>query len=551
METAPRRRVRRNERETMRRYPTLLLILLTAARAYGEGPSAGAAYDPPADAKTLRADTAGPLDAARLGVYLAHPRSTHVFGDLAAVQPAKALEPKAGEPLSIGTGLPLDMDPWDLFSGPLHDGPWTVHTAELRSLGARALRVSVDLTALRDDEEVYVVDIAGRRAFGPYTYADAIEGGRWLPTTECDSALLVARSSSDEMPLVHVLGLSHIHFDFADIAKALSCNINIACETDARVQQVSSAVGMLVIPGVGGGSGLCTCTLINNEDTPELEPYIITANHCVPERISAAQVDVVWDFRAATCGEDDAPAIGSLPRSDGSALLATSSALDITLLTVDRVPSGAFGRLYLGWTARALAAGEAITGIHHPRSTHMRISYGAIRATGLSGSGYRDQIEVLWDRGVTENGSSGTALLLPNQDYAIVGVLSNGPVHVCGASNNTDRFASFRAFYPQVQGYLTGNNPPDPTPDPGGACPAQEVFKNDPEMLEKLRAYRDLGLMPSGTGRKLVDVYYGLGPWMTRLVRVNPEARRAFAASAVPFAETGAELRENARASAP
>ena len=292
---------------------------------------------------------------------------------------------------------------------------------------------------------------------------------------------------------------------------------------------------MLVVPRADGSQGMCTCTLINNADTPQTEPYVLTSNHCVPDVAPANQVDVVWDFRATACNTNDPPAISSLPRSDGTLLLTTNQDLDITLMEVDSVPNGAYGRFYAGWTDRALFPGEAITGIHHPRATHMRISYGVILDTSATGFLYNNQIEVLWDDGVTEPGSSGLGLLLNGDGYPIIGTLSNGPLHVCGGTSNTDRFSSFRLFFPQAQGFLMGTDKPDPEDPNSGSCPAEVAFKDQPDVLEQLRDFRDSALMKTPLGRRLVDSYYDMAPSLAKRVQESPQAAAAFRSLVITF----------------
>jgi hypothetical protein len=204
-------------------------------------------------------------------------------------------------------------------------------------------------------------------------------------------------------------------------------------------------------------------------------------------------------------------------------------------MEVMSVPNGAFGRFYAGWTDRAVFAGEAITGIHHPRATHMRISYGQILDSDTPSFLYQNQIQVLWSDGVTEPGSSGLGLLLNADGFPIIGTLSNGPAHICGGTGNTDKFSSFRLFFPQARGFLTGTDKPEPEDPNNGTCPAEIAFKKQPEVIEQLREFRDNALMQTPLGRRLVETYYEMAPSLAQRLEKSPEAAAAFRALVLNF----------------
>ncbi len=483
-----------------------------------------------------------PIPQDRVTEYLAHLSKTNTFAAFAGRnEELKRLTVRADKSLTVARGLATDVGPEELFDEPFSDGEHYVFLAGVASIDAYALRVSVDLSALADDEEVWVIDLIGHRPFGPYTRADHIDGGRWLPTVEGDTAVLMVRSPRPELPAVRLVGLSHFFRNLAEL-KVLSCNINVSCDATQAVQDNSAGVGILVVPRVNGDSALCSGALINNADTPEFEPYFLTSYHCVPEAASASQVDVVWDYRASTCGSNSTPSFSSLPRSFGESVLATSSGLDATLMRLTDVPVGDFGRTYLGWDTTAPTVGDDVVVMHHPDGSHMRISYGDVvnPNIGTPALGYRNQVEVKWAQGVTEGGSSGSNLLKVASGYRIIGTLSNGPSHVCGGSNNTDRFSSFSRFYfeTDAQLYLSGTNAP------GGAnCPAEVALKGSPEKLDDLRAFRDFGLKSRPAGRLAVAAYYAATPWTTAWARRSETFRSMVAWVAEPMAAVGALLR--------
>ncbi|MFO7975012.1 MAG: serine protease [Candidatus Hydrogenedentota bacterium] len=519
----------------MFKYPLFLLItVVITVSAYGQDFAPGA-YLPPLSAKDIQQSWDQPLRQHDLARYLWFPAKTTTLTVFAGQNDVlKSREQSNNKVLDIAEGFEVEYTEKELFGPPLAEGTWYTYRGTISSMDAQALRFRVDLSMLREGEELYLIDPVLPRAFGPYTADDAAENGCWLATTEGEWAMVLLRTPHDSAPALRLTNVAHFYRGFSEFLKQLECNINIACEDNPDILDVASGVGMLVVPSYNGDQGLCTCTLINNDDTPEKEPYALTSNHCIPEVVSANEADVIWDYRATACDTHDPPPLSSLPRSNGTTLLSTSSDLDITLMELDSVPNGAYGRFYTGWTTRLVSAGEAITGIHHPRASHMRISYGTIRKSRVSGLLYSNQIEVLWSDGVTEPGSSGLGLLLDADGFPIIGTLSNGPLHTCGASDNTDRFSSFRLFFPQVKGWLTGTDKPDPD-DPNGPCPLEIVYTNNSKTLQRLRDMRDRVLMKTPLGRKLVEAYYDMAPALAERIENDPQTAAAFRAATLPM----------------
>ena len=526
-----------------------LMVCCVAAIAPALAVQAPTAYDPPASAKALE-DSLHALAADDVAAYLSFLEARSVFSDYAGHNLEMLKRRDAAKDSMVGQGMTINLDSADLFGAPVRDGNYWVYLGSITSVDALALRVQVDLSNLSQDEELYIIDPTGPRAHGPYTAADQVESGRWLPTIDGDTAVLMVRSTSDRWPDLNVIMLSHFYVGFADAAagilkNALPCNNPMACETNAQLNAVASGVGLMVIPNAFGDSGLCSGTLINNPDTAAFEPYFITANHCVSTNSSAQQMDIIWDSREDKCSGGQAPSLASLPRSNVTNLLKTTATFDLTLLKLDTVPSGIYGRAYTGYDTRAIKIGEDITGIHHPDADPMKISYGTVRDPSYF-SGYQKQILVHWDDGVTEPGSSGSCLLVSDGGkYYLVGVLSGGSEHQCAnTQNNVDWYGALRNFYPEISAWLAGTNPPAvDVPVTPSDCPAEFTFKDDAETLEALRSFRDKGLDATAPGQALTETYYAASPALRNWVEASPMFRVVFRTAALPFAQLGRWLR--------
>jgi len=499
--------------------------------------TAPTAFDPPVTSKSALEALLHPLPQARVAEYLDRRAEPVVYDAYAGMNDALAASfQAAGKCDTVAVGMELDLAESDLFTAVFAEDDRNVFVGELVSLDAFALRAVLDLSALAPDDEIWVVDPTGPRAFGPYRASDALPDGRWTPTVEGDAIVFVAKSAAADPPRIVVRGASHF---FKQFDVALPCNVNIACETSPAIQNLSSGVGFMVWSNSGYDQALCSGMLINNPDTPEHEPYFMTANHCIADQNEASVAEVIWDYRAAACGSNETPSLASLPRTDGTTLLTTNPILDMTLLLLSNVPPGEHGRVYAGYTTRPVAVGEQAFVMHHPQGSHMRITYGTVRTVDVSSAPWQQQIDVMWTQGVTEGGSSGSGLFITEGGaHYYVGCLSNGPMHSCtDTTRNYDNFATFRLFYSQAGAWLAGTTPPDGPSGPVTpiTCPLKAAYGDGSQALARLRAFRDQVLMATDMGRVLVAKYYEAAPTLARWVEEQPAARTAFIVASLPF----------------
>lgn len=471
-----------------------------------------------------------------MGQALENQGPSHVFDTFAGKNEALRGGNGKHSGLFVADGFPVGLSAAELFDVPFPSDGRNAFTCSITSLDAFALRLKLDLSLLGPDDEVFVIDATAARAFGPYTRSDVSEAGEWLATTFGDTCVLLVRSPDAEAPLLTVLGLSHFYEDLEAQRKELGCNNDIDCDNDDAIEESSTGVGMLIVPQGDFFQALCSGALINNADTPSFEPYFLTSWHCVPDAADVNQVEVLWDWRADSCGGGD-PSISGLPRSEGKELLRTSSFYDITLIELDDVPSGDLGRAYLGWETRDPIEEEEVVTIHFPVASPMKISYGNVKEIDQNSGGFTRQTKVHWEDGVTEGGSSGGPLLLADEDYRIAGTLSNGPQHSClSTGGNVDWYSSFRDFLPLIEDYLTGDAPPIDPPTAPTSCAAEKAFPGNATVLDALRIFRDNGLKQTAIGNTFIDFYYDTAPVTASAVEHSASLRWLVRGVALPVA---------------
>ncbi len=481
-----------------------------------------------------------PLPEATVRSWLSLPAPIWATSDFSAASPImkeKLLDAPAHH---VAVGLDLNLEAAALFGGSeMVDGGY-VFLAEMTSTNAFALRVNVDLTGLRQGERLWALDADGRAAFGPFTNADARDNTQlWLPTVLGDRIVLALHTPRDTLPLMMINGLSHFYRPLFLQAKQtddpLPCNISITQETDPSVLEISTGISVLIIP-VNNGQAACTATLLNGPDQADNlpTPYLLSAWHCFGSDVKYEGIEAVWDYRQEK-GSNIVPDFYELPRNSGTQLIDHNAVLDTALIKLNSaVEIGVHGRAWVGWDTDPPSVGDAVQCIHHPMAAHMMTSRGAITNTGVEvcmnaicSAGYEQQLEATWREGVTEPGSSGSALLNASNQYRIAGALSNGNAHSCASdANNYDNFASFSFFFLQIGCLL----------DPSAAC--QTGYESErrsccvmrmlglkTETLNHLRQFRDGALGEFTLGKQLVRDYYDLSPTLSLWVEQDFVAR--------------------------
>lgn len=526
---------------------SILLALLAVAGLVWPSAAEYADYVYVPPSKSAGANESIPAD--EVAAYLGQPFSQHIFSEYQGWNDALAAKAaESGPACQVAEGYAIGLEAGRVFDAGFADDSYRTFLAAITSTDALAVRLLVDLSGLVAGQEAWVLDPTADRAFGPYSNRD---GRHWLPTILGDTAVLMLRSPDGSLPSLQLEALSHF---FVSLEKSLTpgftCPIHAACETDSTFQKVSTGVGMLIIPD-GYGQVQCTGTLLNNPNTAERDPYMITANHCVSGTVDASQIEVCWDYRAASCAGGGVPVLSTVPRSAGIELLKTNATLDGAFFTVGEVPIGAYGRAWLGWDTRTPVVGEAVFGAHHPQGTPMKIAEGTVTEINvnacldwLCNKPVSNQTKVHWDQGITEAGSSGSPLFFGDGTFRVFGMLSNGTVHDCNnPAQNIDNFASFRHFFSEISTYLTTTEPYVP-PDspPTTTCPSKAAFGSNSAAVKYLRAFRDTVLTKSAMGRRATRAYYSAAPSLAYAVRESAVFRSVFVIAATPFAALGARL---------
>jgi len=224
------------------------------------------------------------------------------------------------------------------------------------------------------------------------------------------------------------------------------CNQDVNCDIgsdfNARKDELKKGVALIL----NNGNDWCTGTLINNTSNNGA-PYLLTANHC-------AGGEANWTFRFnwistnTVCAEntdsiDNGPS-NYYQTTSGATVLARNDETDFELVEITGGLDNAWDLEWAGWDRSGNVPSYTV-GIHHPSGDIMKVcrdnnvpEYFARPFNGnpqtklwrIIGGGFNSG----WDIGVTEPGSSGSALFDPNG--RIIGQLAGGFAECFGTNDD-------------------------------------------------------------------------------------------------------------------
>lgn len=319
----------------------------------------------------------------------------------------------------------------------------TIGMMKIVSPGARSIRVRIGKLSLPPQAMLFVSSAANPEDFyGPFTG----EGERWTPDVQGDAIIIESfvPSTFDQAAssLFSITEVGHIFQDPSQqpgpCHNAVPTEWAEAAKSVGRVQTVSAK-----------GVFACTGVLLNTTNNSGI-PYFLTANHCVPSQREATSLIVRW-FNYTGSGSSSVD-----PISYGAMLLTTGVASDFSLLRLSSVPNGV---RYSGWSSAPPAEGTIVSSIHHPYDSFQRYSRGRIINeacnSALESPFCANFLQVRWESGVTEPGSSGGPLWSGNaSDPQLAGLLSGG-TSSCGNPRGVDYFGRFDLAFQAFSPYLT------------------------------------------------------------------------------------------------
>ncbi|MGS5088346.1 hypothetical protein ACVC7V_17840 [Hydrogenophaga sp. A37] len=209
----------------------------------------------------------------------------------------------------------------------------------------------------------------------------------------------------------------------------------------------------------------CTGTLVANRGVTQ-QGYILTANHCIGTQTVASTLLTSWFWRSSACNNNtlnpNAHTIGGgatllFNRSETSGSLNNPTGTDTSFLDLPYQPPA--GAMYAGWQFQrhGINTGTVYTALHHPGGDLMRRSDGRLTnylnylgndLGAINTNASYPMYEVQWNTGITEGGSSGSALFHEGttSNPQIIGQLWGG-TSSCTNPTGKDYYGRFDIAY--------------------------------------------------------------------------------------------------------
>jgi len=248
--------------------------------------------------------------------------------------------------------------------------------------------------------------------------------------------------------VIHGYRLGHTYQKgyFNDIQKGLNdsgdCNHDVDCPIGSDFESEKNILKKSVAFLNMGDGFICSGGLLNNT-AEDKTPYFLTANHCSGTDPALYSMRFNWispnPVCAATTNSTDA--VDNFTIS-GATLRANNADSDVMLVEINSAIPNNWDVTYAGWDRTDIAP-SFVVGIHHPSGDIMKIcrdDSGVVKAPhSINGGPVAQTWEITtagggWELGVTEGGSSGSALFDPNG--RIIGQLFGGAAACLGIFDN-------------------------------------------------------------------------------------------------------------------
>lgn len=309
----------------------------------------------------------------------------------------------------------------------------TVWRYLIGSGNSRSLQVTFSKYIVPEGAELYLYDNAGTFIRGAFTEQNMRDDLAFVVGDIPGENIIIEYYEPADVEFAGELSLGGIGQAYLDIFNQESGSVDadgyvpVNCREGIEWQHQKHSVCKYTYND-GDYSYMCSGALINNTAN-DGTPYFLTANHCISSASYASTVVAYFNYENASCTEKSLYTSQTL---SGSSLMTTGLNSDYTLLKLTNQVPPSYQPFFAGWDITGDTP-ESSAGIHHPHGYKKKISVDydpaekneeAIPWDGGAVTPANTHWKVLFDKGITSSGSSGSPLF--NEDGRIVGQLHGG-----------------------------------------------------------------------------------------------------------------------------
>ena len=335
---------------------------------------------------------------------------------------------------------------------------YRVYQLEVRSPGAGGLSAKFDRLQLAEGVRLFLYNASQTTLIGPITNQQNSTGNFSTGHVTGDRLIIelqepIAVAGQSQLHLVSVSNFYNPRGAFGGLQPAGACENNQVCFP--AYQSEAEGVALVLCDGGAAGSFACTGATVNDA-RQSFRSFFLTAFHCIDfdfdhvidpnESGSAPDWTFYFKYQSPDCvaNTDDNVYV----TISGATYRAGGAASDFTLLELNAQAPQSENISFLGWD-RSNALSSTVFGIHHPSASLKKISFGGPTTpvgVAYSGGGYNvvagtSFLQLSWNDGVTEGGSSGSPLF-DGTSRRVVGQLLGGSSYCTPASaqDNPDQY---------------------------------------------------------------------------------------------------------------
>ncbi len=272
----------------------------------------------------------------------------------------------------------------------------------------------------------------------------------WLEYYEPKSVIGQGRLEISDVIHVYRFEGQHEFTKNTKLNESGACNQDVDCPVGADFDATKDIVKHAVAFFSMGNGYICSGTLINNTNNDKT-PYFLTANHCFADGNGSPSNPALYSMRfnwitsgTPRCGVTTNTSAGPTNQvMYGATLKAKHTLADFMLVQLNNSVPSYWDIQFAGWD-RSDTTPSFEVGIHHPSGDIMKVCRNNDSAIATTTSGV--PIWVIggtsfgggngWELGVTEGGSSGSALF--DQNGRIIGQLWAGSAACVGTNDNNE-----------------------------------------------------------------------------------------------------------------